>query len=39
MTAERTPSRAAATETFVALPPSDLAKVRTSARRTPICSG
>src|SRR5712691_5819688 len=39
MTAARRPRRAAATATFVALPPSDFANVRTSASVTPICSG
>src|SRR5258705_1809638 len=39
MTAARRPRRDAATLTFVALPPSDLAKVRTFARGTPSCSG
>src|SRR5919197_799634 len=39
MTALRRPSRAAATATFVALPPSDFENVRTSASGTPICSG
>src|SRR2546426_4378836 len=39
MTAVRRPRRAAATATFVALPPSDFANVRTSASGTPICSG
>src|SRR5256885_5630404 len=39
MTAARRPSRAAATATFVGLPPSDFANVRTSASVTPICSG
>ncbi len=39
ITALRSPSRAAATATFVALPPSDLANVSTSASDTPICSG
>src|SRR5438045_4809685 len=39
MTAARRPSRAAATATLVALPPSDFANVRTSASVTPICSG
>ena len=39
ITAARAPSRAAATATFVGLPPSDLANVRTSASGTPICSG
>src|SRR6267143_2402832 len=39
MTAARRPRRAAATATFVALPPSDFANVRTSASGTPICSG
>src|SRR5215217_4040643 len=39
ITAARAPSRAAATATFVAVPPSDLANVRTSASGTPICSG
>ena len=38
-TAVRAPSRAAATATFVGLPPSDLANVRTSASGTPTCSG
>src|SRR2546421_9766893 len=39
MTAARRPSRAAATATFVGLPPSDFANVRTSASVMPICSG
>jgi hypothetical protein len=39
MTAEGWPSLAAATATWVALPPSDLAKVSTSASLTPIYSG
>src|SRR5918999_915976 len=39
MTAARAPSRAAATATFVGLPPSDLAKVFTRGSVTPICSG
>src|SRR3982751_3041058 len=39
MTAARRPSRAAATATFVGLPPSDFANVRTSGSGTPICSG
>src|SRR5207245_4786637 len=39
MTADRRPSRAAATATFVALPPRDFANERTSGSRTPICSG
>src|SRR5438067_382230 len=39
MTAARWPSRAAPTATFVGLPPSDFANVRTSASDTPICSG
>jgi hypothetical protein len=38
-TAAASPSREAATATLVALPPSDLANVRTSASDTPICSG
>lgn len=33
------PSRAAATATLVAVPPSDLAKVLTPASGTPLCSG
>jgi hypothetical protein len=39
ITAERRPSRAAATATLVALPPSDFANVSTSASETPTCSG
>src|SRR5215210_3882547 len=39
MRADGWPSRAAATATFVALPPRDLAKVSTSASVAPICSG
>src|SRR5439155_2055299 len=39
ITAARRPSRAAATATFVGLPPRDFANVRTSASVTPICSG
>ena len=39
MTAASWPSRAAATATFVALPPSDFANVETFASGTPSCSG
>ena len=39
ITAARWPSRAAATATLVALPPSDLLNVVTLASGTPICSG
>jgi hypothetical protein len=39
MTAAPAPSRAAATATFVAVPPSDLANERTSGSATPVCSG
>jgi len=35
----RAPSRAAATATFVAVPPSDFANERTSGSATPVCSG
>src|SRR3954468_20454687 len=39
MTDDLRPRRAAATATFVALPPSDFANVATFARGTPSCSG
>ncbi|WP_240670373.1 hypothetical protein [Actinoplanes solisilvae] len=39
ITADRRPYRAAATATFVALPPRNFAKVLTSRSETPICCG
>jgi hypothetical protein len=39
MIALRRPYRAAATATFEALPPRNLAKVSTSRSDTPICCG